>query len=246
MTNREYKEREYRNWIKSKDLISFQVSEYETDLNISANKKLEGEALKSIHLYRSQLIDYTKEHKEFETSFKPIELDTKAPNIIKDMYLAGQKARVGPFAAVAGAMAEYVGKDLLSYTPEIIVENGGDIFIYSKTARILGIFAGQSPLTGKIGIKITPDIMPLGVCTSSGTVGHSTSLGKADAVIVISQSTPLADAVATATANLVQNKESLEEALNYARNIEGILGAIAIIDIHVGAWGQFEIVKTFS
>lgn len=46
---------------------------------------------------------------------------------------------------------------------------------------LVGLFAGKSPLTGKIGLKFEPG-SSLGICTSSGTVGHSLSFGKCDAV----------------------------------------------------------------
>ena len=89
---------------------------------------------------------------------------------------------VGPMAAVAGAIAEFVGEELLAYSPEVIIENGGDIYIKSLKKRVVGIYAGNSPLTGKIGLEIEGKETPIGICTSSGTVGHSLSFGRADAV----------------------------------------------------------------
>ena len=144
---------------------------------------------------------------------------------------------------MAGAIAERIGYDLLKYTPQIVVENGGDIFLKVSKDITIGIYAGDSPLTNKIGLKIVSDITPLGVCTSSGTVGHSLSFGKSDAVTVIAKSTPLADAAATAIGNLVKGKKDIERGLEYAQTIKGIYGTLIITDDQFGAWGNIEIVS---
>ena len=106
-----------------------------------------------------------------------------APGIVKAMAVAAQKASVGPMAAVAGAIAEFVGKDLLKFSEQVIVENGGDIFIRTDRKRTLGIYAGEdSPFTGKLAIEVDPCESGMGICTSSGTVSHSLSFGNADKV----------------------------------------------------------------
>lgn len=244
MQNIPYQKRKYRDQVKVTDLASFHVVDFETDLLICAEDNLYNEALKSIKYYRKQLTDYIKLNAKFEKSFSPVLTDKDAPPIIKEMLQAGIRANVGPFAAVAGAVAEYVGKDLLKLSRQVIIENGGDIFLASSTDRILGIYAGSSPLTGKVGIKIKATQTPIGVCTSSGTVGHSTSFGKADSVTIISKSTALADAVATATANLIQTKDDIDKAIEFGQSVEEITGIVAIIGKHMGAWGNIEIVKT--
>ncbi len=146
-------------------------------------------------------------------------------------------------ASVAGAIAEFVGKELLEFSDEIIIENGGDIFIKTTKPRTIGIYAGKSILSGKIGIEINPDETPLGVCTSSGTVGHSLSFGKADAVVVISKSTPLADACATASANIIVNENDLPKAIEFAQKIKGIQGIIAIKNEKLALWGKIKLKK---
>ena len=92
-------------------------------------------------------------------------------------------------AAVAGGIAECVGQGLLDAGhKEIIVENGGDLFLSRSVALTVSIFAGQSPLSNRLGLNIVPEQMPLGICTSSGTVGHSLSFGLADSVTVVADS----------------------------------------------------------
>ena len=140
------------------------------------------------------------------------------------MAEAARSASIGPLSAVAGAVAEAVGRDLLEFCDEVIVENGGDIFMQSRTERTIGLYAGESTLTGRVGILISPDTMPLGVCTSSGSVGHSLSFGTADACTVVARSTALADAFATMLCNQVREAAALEEILARIGLPDGIVG----------------------
>jgi len=146
-------------------------------------------------------------------------------------------------AAVAGAMAEYVGLALLAAgAGEVVVENGGDIYFCRRQESVVGIFAGASPLSNRVGLKIAVSLMPLGICTSSGTVGHSLSFGEADAVTVLAKDTALADAVATLVGNAVQPGQSLEFALAKAPTVPGVLGVVIIRGEELGAWGEVELV----
>ena len=158
------------------------------------------------------------------------------------MVDAGEKAGVGPMAAVAGAIAEHVGSGLLHKCREVIVENGGDIFLKTERPVVVGLFAGESPLSFKLGIRIKPEAFPVSVCTSSGTVGHSTSFGKADAVSVQARSCSLADAAATAIGNRVGSKKNIQEAIGFGRTITGVTGLVVIIGDEMAAWGDLEIV----
>jgi ApbE superfamily uncharacterized protein (UPF0280 family) len=159
------------------------------------------------------------------------------------MLLAAKEASVGPMAAVAGAIAEYVGKELIPFSSEIIIGNGGDIFIVSNKRRNIKIYAGNSSLTGKIALQIEPEDTPLGICTSSGTFGHSFSFGKADAVIVIAKSTSLADASATAIGNLVKSVEHIPKAIAFAQQIKGLRGIVIIKDCKMKTWGEVKIIS---
>lgn len=236
-----YQPRIYRHWIKVSDLVSFNVLDRETDLHISAQQKLEDEALIAIRNCRAALEDYIRSHGLFLSSLEPCVVEAYAPSIVKDMAEAARLAGVGPMAAVAGAIAQAVGNDLLAYTREIIVENGGDIFMKLLSTRLIGIYAGDSPLSGKIALEIEPDETPLGVCTSSGTVGHSLSFGTADAVVVLSPSAALADAAATAIGNRVKTIADIDSAIEAAHNIEGVVGVLVIKDDKMGLWGRVKI-----
>jgi hypothetical protein len=238
-----YEERKYRKWVKHDDLTAFQVMEEETDLLISASADLSDFAAKAISKYRSQIKSYIKIDRAFKTSLKPLKINHDTFKIVKEMAEAADLAGVGPMATVAGAIAEYVGRDLLNLSDQIIVENGGDIFIKTSQTRLMGVYAGNSAFTGKLALKIEPDQTPLGICTSSGTIGHSLSLGKADAAIVLSRWTALADAVATATGNIVKAECDIQKGVEFAKSIEGIEGIIVIVGSKIGAWGKIEIVR---
>lgn len=239
--NRGYQERFYRGWVKSKDLITQEIIVGETDLCISAEKDIKEIAGKIVRKYREEIDDYIKKQPEFKSSLEPLDSDSGAPDIIKEMIRASKLAGVGPMASVAGAVAEFVGKELLSHTRQVIVENGGDLFIASGIERTVAIFAGDSVLTNKLSIKVKPQDTPLGICTSSGTIGHSLSFGKADACVIISKSTSLADAVATAVCNRVKKKDDIKPALEFATSISGVQGALIIFNKDFGALGDIEL-----
>jgi len=237
-----YEERKYREWVKHDDLVAVRVVEEETDLLVSGDMDLSAAAAEAIAKYRKQIKGYIARDRKFQSALKPVEVKDDAPEIVKEMAKAARIVGVGPMASVAGVMAERVGRELLGFSQQIIVENGGDIFIKSARERLLGIYAGSSPFTGKLALRIEPDQTPIGICTSSGTVGHSLSFGKADAAIVISKWTALADAAATATGNLAKTEEDIQKAIEFARSIEGVEGAVVIMGKKIGAWGKIEIV----
>jgi ApbE superfamily uncharacterized protein (UPF0280 family) len=145
-------------------------------------------------------------------------------------------------ASVAGAVAEGVGMKLLEFSPEVVVENGGDIFLKVDEPVVIGLFAGNSPLSMKMGIRLQGRDSSFGVCTSSATVGHSLSFGRADAVCVISRSCALADAAATALCNQVRSPKDIAAAIETGKNIKEIEGVVVVFGKNMGFWGNLEVV----
>ena len=236
-----YEPRIYRQTTRSADLVSFRVVEKETDLFVSAPVDLTEMAQAAVVACRTEIETFIAAQPLFATTLKPFDVPESAPAIIKVMAAAGQAAGVGPMAAVAGATAEYVGRELLKHTDQVIVENGGDIFIASTVERRMAVYAGDSPLSEKMVLAIKPDQTPLGICTSSGTVGHSKSFGNADAAVVLSTDTALADAWATAIGNMVRSVDDLEKTVQAAQNASGITGALVIKDDKMAIWGDIEL-----
>ncbi len=238
-----YQERTYRNLIHSSKLLAFQVVVKETDLLVHAEKNLERETRELVLEHRGYAEAFIKEHPEFTTALTPWHLDGPAPNIVAEMVKAGKKAGVGPMAAIAGAIAEQVGFGLLKLTDQVIVENGGDVFIKTKTPVTVGILAGKSPLSLHIGIRVNCGPKPVAVCTSSATVGHSLSFGKADAVCVIADSCSIADAAATSIGNLIHSITDIENAVAGSKRIEEVRGIAIIVGERIGMWGDLEVVS---
>lgn len=231
--------------MKVEDLHLTHIVDKETDLQILTNKRLDKDFIKErIRAYRFDIENYISKDRRFLTALKPIEVELNAPLIVKEMNAAAKKANVGPMATVAGAIAQFLGKDLLKKGyPEVMIENGGDIFLGTRKIRKIGIYAGKSKLWRGLSLKIKPKDTPLGICTSSGTIGHSLSFGLADSVVILSKSALLADAVATATGNLVKRKDDLHPALDFARAIKGIYGVVIILKNSLITWGKVEFVK---
>jgi ApbE superfamily uncharacterized protein (UPF0280 family) len=237
-----YQERSYRHLIQSENLVSFEVSVKETDLSVHAARPLSNEARESVLTHRGHIESYIKAHPQFLKTLVPMCIKGPAPQIVRDMSNAGIDAGVGPMAAVAGAVAEYVGRDLLHYSDEIIVENGGDIFVKLNHPFTAAIYAGESPLSLKTGILVNFAGQSIAICTSSATFGHSLSKGAADAVCVISKSCCIADAAATSICNQVGSVSQIEHAVNFGKQIKGVLGIVVIAKDKIGLWGNVEIV----
>ncbi len=243
-----YRERSYRQKVQLDDLVSSHVRIQETDLHIRADRDVTRRASNLILQYRLQLEEYIAKWPVFFRTLSPLPMDRLAPAIIQDMLGAAEGAGVGPMAAVAGSMAYFVGKSLVEEgVAEIIVENGGDIYLNRKKECTVAIYAGASPLSYKVGVRIIPEQMPCGICTSSGTIGHSLSLGKADSVTVLADSVSLADAAATRLGNevgtLEGGKDGIQNALKEAEDIVGIRGVIVICNDILGAYGDINLVK---
>ncbi len=245
----------YRNWSKpphlkrcggkGSDLISFEVKVQETDLFICASKNLENEALKSISKHRTAVEKYIEKNPVFLTTLKPFKVGQDASEIIREMANASAKVGVGPMASIAGAIAEFVGKDLLACSPEIIVENGGDIFIKSVKPKKIGIWCGgKSKFKDKLAFEVAPEDTPLGICTSSAKIGPSLSFGNTDATTIIAQTAALADACATAVGNIVKKKDDITKGIEFAKNVPGIKGVIIVFGDKMSCWGKV-ILKTY-
>ncbi|MBC3888695.1 UPF0280 family protein [Acetobacterium paludosum] len=240
-----YEERTYRNQMKSEDLEYFQVLEFESDLFIGIDGKvnqpmLSQLVLKEVQQLRKAIFDYNITHPNFIESLIPLKADRLAVPIVADMLMAGIMTGVGPMAAVAGAVSKYVGKRLEPYSKEIIVENGGDLLIKTSKIRRIAIHTGNSQFQD-LSLKIKPREKALGICTSSGMMGHSLSFGKADAVTVLSENIPLADAAATALCNRIKKPEDVVKGIEWANKIPGILGVLILIEDQLGAWGEIEL-----
>ena len=229
---------------------SFSISHLETDLWIGfdpAHANYAGDirktALQEMQSLRNTLDQYIAKNPQFQKSLAPVSVESSTPAIVREMAAAASVANVGPMAAVAGAFSQHVGRLLRKKFElnEIVVENGGDIYLYIQDDIVMSIFAGQSPLSEKVGVHIPATYKELGICTSSGTVGHSLSFGKADAVAIACYNTTLADAYATSVANQIQTPDDIEPVLDKLEDKKDILSAVIICQDRMGIRGDFEL-----
>lgn len=232
----------YRHLVRAADLVSFSVTVKETDLLILAGSDLSEEAREIVLTCRYRLEEYIAANRPFLESLEPLGNDPLAPPMIRTMLAAGQRAGVGPMAAVAGAIAEETGRGLASRASEIVVENGGDLFLRGQTERTIALYTGESGLKAGLGFRVCPGD-GVGLGTSSGRFGHSLSLGEASTATVLAPSAALADAAATAVGNAVRGKGGIENGIARARGIEGVTGVVVVREGAVGAWGDVELIE---
>jgi hypothetical protein len=231
--------RRYRKLVAAEGLVRFEVAVAETDLMVLAERELRDEARAAARAARRQIQTHGALRPEFLNSRQPLPAAEQAPDIAMAMYRAAQAAGTGPMAAVAGAVAEYVARALADHSAEVVVENGGDLFMITERERLVAVSAPGSPMDGRMAL-----VVPAGeraICTSSGTVGHSASAGRADAVVIAAPEGAVADAVATATANRVGGPDDVEGAIASARDAADIEHILIMCDDVVGAWGKLEL-----
>ncbi|RPJ75394.1 MAG: UPF0280 family protein [Desulfobacteraceae bacterium] len=241
-----YEPRTYRSLVRGDRLVGFEVVVRETDLMIRAARDLRAPARELVLAERAGLEAYIREHPAFAGTLAPWAAPGPAPRLVREMIAAGAAAGVGPMAAVAGAIAEAVGRGLLAHGDEVIVENGGDIFLKTRSAAAVALYAGASPLSLRIGVVVGGGGRAVAVCTSSGTVGHSLSFGTADAVCVVGPSGALADAAATAVGNQVRSARDLRRAIAHGRRIPGVEGLVIVAGDRVAFWGDVQVIPIAS
>jgi ApbE superfamily uncharacterized protein (UPF0280 family) len=227
---------------------SYRVDYLETDLWVAVSADtctpaVENYSLDRIFFYRSILDNHIREAPEFLTSLTPLLIKSGVHPLVHDMYKASEVAGTGPMSAVAGAIAEYICKDLIAQFgfPEVVVENGGDIFMKLTSPATISVYAGASPLSDKIGLIIKPEQTPLSVCCSSGTVGHSLSFGTADACVIACSSGALADAFATACCNEVKGLEMVTGVTELMLKKPGVISVVIIKDDKAGLGGNIDV-----
>ena len=240
-------ERTYRKQFSKNRFRSFVVNYKDTDLWVgvdheSFNPRMIAEAERCVRELRTGLENYLTVDPAFGSSFVPVKSKPNSHRIVTLLSQAAQAAQTGPMAAVAGAFSELTGRHLLNLFSirELVLENGGDIFLNLKENLLLSVHAGNSPLSGKIAIEIPASETPLGVCTSAGTVGPSISFGRADAVMVSCRDTARADALATALGNRVKTPADIPGILKKTEDYPEVMSVVIICGDQLGIRGQFK------
>ena len=229
-------------------MIKEKINIQETKINLKTD--LENHNLPDFIIKRRmEIINFSRRNPEFLSSLEPLIIN-EAPLIVKLMAKAAIKAEVGPMAAVAGSISQLSLSYLLNKGSQYsIIDNGGDIALKTNEKVTIGLYSGISSLSGSIGFQIKAKQTPIGICTSSGTVGHSISFGRSDSVTVFASKSSLADALATSIANNAQgitNQDAVQNCLNRADDFkEHFRGIMVVVGEHAGTIGKIpKLVKT--
>lgn len=222
--------------------MSFNVTVRQSDLMIRARRDLRRQAETILERVRADIEAEIARDPAFRDSLSPLPLPASSAPVVERMLRAGIAWDVGPMAAVAGAVAQFVGQGLARWSDEVIVENGGDIYLRTARPVEIGLYAGEdSPYTGGLRLRVDPKDRGLGLCTSSGTVGHSLSFGISDAVVVLADDAALADAAATAIGNRITSPDAVAAVLEEERRRGLLRGLLITVGKRMGAYGEIEI-----
>jgi ApbE superfamily uncharacterized protein (UPF0280 family) len=240
-----YQPRTYRAGMLDRRFASFDFSVEESDLDIGYTP-VTREKEELLHAAWREVVSLREEIKGcggvFLSSLVPLSMETTS-GCVRKMLDASKRASVGPMAAVAGAIAEEVGTALQTQyaLEEIVVENGGDLFLSLRTPLIVKLVAPANPLDGKVAIRLPKGIW--GVATSSGKTGPSLSFGKADAVMIVSSDAALSDAYATAFANKVGGEKDVSSVAEEIGTHQDIVGSVILSGERLAFAGDLEVVR---
>ena len=236
--------RAYRETIRpQKGEVTFQVVVEHTDLFVTARRDLSVPMLEFVRTLRGELKNFMLLTPGFRESLRPVAAPEGAPLVAREMARAAEAVNVGPMAAVAGTFAQLVADHFRPESPDLIVENGGDIYLHSTRERLVALLS--EPASGaRLGLRLGRGDFPVSLCASSATIGPSLSLGQGELVVVRSKSGAFADAAATALANLIDTGDDLDLVLAQAKRFAplGLEGVFAQAGGKLAVWGKMELV----
>lgn len=242
------KHRSYRRLSPHAGERSFQLVVEQTDLWITVGadcaEDLEAIALRRVNDVRAQIRAWMLLHPQFAASMLPVPVPDSAPEVIRRMGAASALMNVGPMATVAGAVAAFVADELVRFTPDCLVENGGDSMLYSTRERVVGLLS--DPENGAaFGLRLKPGDFPLSLCASSSFIGHSFSFGRGELAVVRSRDAFVADAAATAFCNMLQEPDDAGRVAEYAAGFAGVGvdGVFLQCGNSIGVWGNMELTE---
>jgi len=232
----------YRSAVKNNDCPGWLISYRHSDIYISSDIDIGSEAAVYLEEVYCELENHIKKNPGFYKSLSPVAAKPYYPEIVKKMCDCSRQFKVGPMAAVAGAVNDYLAERVSGRCSRLIIENGGDLFIKSGSDVTVNLYLKNTYFNDSINILIKGCDIPCGICSSSGVFGHSYSMGRCDLATVIASSSAAADAAATAAANSVNSQDDIQPAIDYFRTFEHISGILLIKDAKIGMWGKFQLV----
>ena len=223
-------------------LYSLHLVYKQTDLELKTEGMLDR---RQVEMYLKKIYQeleaYIAGDHHFLSAIQPHPVPKSAPAIVRDMSHDTRRAGVGPMAAVAGAIADHIGKRLAGQHRIIFCNNGGDIYYKSPEKQWIILKAPGSPFDETIKIEVPPAMQGKGLCTSSGIFGHSVNMGRAYSVSILADSACLADAWATSISNQIHGHLDLERVLEYCKKESDIKGVAILVDHYLGIWGDIRL-----
>lgn len=233
-----YQERFYRQQVSSK--YKLEVCFLQSDILICSDKEIDkaiaDQALKN---YYRQIEACIEKNPAFRTSLIPLNEDIESPAIVRDMLSASKLSGIGPFSAVAGAVAQHLGQGLLKFCSEIMVENGGDIFLKINDDKILSVYSGSKPES--ITLKIRKRAHAFGIASSSASIGPSLNFGNAEVLTVIAKDAIIADTFATAFSNKIKKPADVDKVLKEAKKLDFIEAMVIVFGGKAFLQGDIEL-----
>ena len=231
----------YRNKISAEGRYSFRLDYKYSGLYIICDRDISGELEEPVLSFYRDIETVIAGQTDFEKSLAPIEAGKDLPRIIKEMCGAGEVFSVGPMASIAGALCDHLAKTLKDRCSFLMIENGGDVYIKSGDPLEVGIFTKNIYFKDKLILLIEAGQTPCGICSSSGSFGHSLSLGKSDLVTVLSRTATIADAAATSIANTINSEKDIDTAIARFSQYREVEGLIIIKNKRIGLWGKLQL-----
>ena len=229
-----YETKNYRNRIPVSQSVTFEVGVRDTSIHVQAQSDLTAKAKESVFRYRYQIEEYLRQHPAFRDTQSPIQIYSSAPEIVRYCDLACRNTGVAPMACMSGAMADFVGRDLMPQSPVLVVSSGGDTFVKSSTPIDIYVYAKGSPLHNKLILQLPGARNIFGVSTYVPGKGIQ-------AVTVLSRTAGWASAFAKDLGSRLDSGESLKSALNRAEAYSDVGGVVIISGDQVVFGGSLNV-----
>lgn len=220
------------------EFVVAKVEIEETAATIAAERDYLEAAVDAIKSARAKIEQQIRRDDFFLTTLEPYETPKDGSPVVKRMCEAAKLAGVGPMATVAGTIAQEAMEAMAAQgLTHGWVDNGGDVALMLESPATLEVFSDPGSKTA-FALELEPTDGIIGICSSSGRIGHSISFGNADVALVMADSAVLADALATAIGNRVANPDSLKTCFDPLKGLDGFIGGLAMIDGAVSMRGR--------
>jgi len=219
------------------EFVTSRIEIQETAATIAAERRFIARAVDAMKAARRDIERQIRKDRFFLTTLEPYDSELCTSETTARMCAAAKLAGVGPMATVAGAIAQAALDAMASEgCTHAWVDNGGDIALVLESPITLEVFT--TPGSSKaFAFDLRTTGRKMGICSSSGRLGHSISFGDSDVAVAIADDAVVADAFATALGNEVKDRESLGRCFDTLNNTKSVIGGLVMMDGEVAIYG---------